>query len=167
MAIFIKEAQNNTDYNAAKQLMLEYMQTELGDDYSVGGAGLKEELEAFPGPYQPPSGLLLLAYVNYQPCGCLALRPISDTAGEVMRMYVQPSARGNGLAEMLMQNLIEKAQAAGYQELYLDSLNRFTAAHKLYQKLGFTCCEPYNPDTTETMRSTMVFMRLALAQALK
>ncbi len=150
------------DYEAAKSLMLEYMETALGDDYNVGGAGLKEELENFPGPYQPPSGLLLLAKFENRYFGCLALRPISKITGEVMRMYVQSTMRGKGIAEMLMRQLLVDAKNIGYQEVYLDSLKRFTSAHKLYEKLGFIYCPPYDPNTTDAMKDNMVFMRLDL-----
>lgn len=161
--IKICQVSSSNDYEAAKSLMLEYMETALGDDYNVGGAGLKEELENFPGPYQPPSGLLLLAKFENRFCGCLALRPISKITGEVMRMYVQPTMRGKGIAEMLMRQLLVDAKNIGYQEVYLDSLKRFTSAHKLYEKLGFNYCAPYDPNTTDAMKDNMVFMRLALS----
>lgn len=159
----ICQASSPNDYDAAKSLMLEYLEVALGDDYNVGGAGLKEELENFPGPYQPPSGLLLLAKFEDHYCGCLALRPISKTTGEVMRMYVQPAMRGKGIAEMLMRQLLVDAKNIGYQEVYLDSLKRFTSAHKLYEKLGFIYCPPYDPNTTAAMKENMVFMRLDLS----
>ncbi|MGJ0425258.1 GNAT family N-acetyltransferase [Methylocystis sp.] len=149
-------------YAAAKALMLEYRATSLAEDYAVGGCGLDEELASFPGPYAPPSGFILLATLDGVPCGCLALRAFTHDAGEVMRMFVQPHARGKGLAEQLMRALITKAPSMGYSTLNLDSLHRFKAAHKLYEKLGFTYCEPYNPEMADK-RDHMVFMRLPLA----
>ncbi len=143
--------------------MIEYRETALAEDYAVGGSGLNEELKDFPGPYAPPNGCILLAIENDKPCGCLALRSISETVGEVMRMYVQPHARGKGIAERLMQELIDRAKTIGYTELFLDSLKRFSAAHKLYEKIGFEYCEPYSADTTEAMKANMVFMRLRLS----
>ena len=152
------------DMTAACALMIEYRDTSLGEDYDVGGNSLNEELAQFPGPYAPPRGLLFLASDrNTPPCGCLALRPIGETIGEVMRMYVQPAARGQGIAEALMRRIIIEARALGYHTLYLDSLKRFEAAHKLYEKFGFTYCAPYDPLTTDAMKDRMIFMQRTLA----
>ena len=162
--ILIIEAATREHYLAAKELMIEYRETSLAGDYAVGGSGLNEELDNFPGPYRPPAGVLLLAYFQGEPCGCLALRPITTDSGEVMRMYVRPSTRGKGIAERLMKKLIAIALSHGHKTLYLDSLKRFAPAHKLYEKLGFQYCEPYSEDTTEAMRNNMVFMKLDIHQ---
>ena len=158
----IRQALTHEDYEAAKTLMIEYRDTALAEDYAVGGCGLNEELEELPGLYGSTGNSLLLAFLNGQPCGCLGLRAIDENVGEVVRMYVKPEARGQGIAERLMRQLIENARAMGYKKLFLDSLKRFTAAHKLYEKLSFTYCAPYSPDTTEAMRALMIFMRLDL-----
>lgn len=143
--------------------MIEYRDVALGEDYEVGGAGLNEELEQFPGPYVPPAGVILLARCGGETCGCLALRPIHDGVGEVMRMYVREAFRGRGIAEKLMRALLSFACDSGYKTLYLDSLKRFTAAHRLYEKLGFQHCDFYDPNTTEDMKQNMVFMSLNLS----
>jgi putative acetyltransferase len=147
--LIIIEAATTDHYNAAKALMIEYRDTSLADDYVIGGSGLNEELQQFPGLYVPPKGGVYLAYVDGQPCGCLALRQHTQTAGEVMRMHVKPVVRGRGIAEQLMRTLMQNARAMGYTELFLDSLNRFKPAHRLYERLGFTYCEPYDPHTND------------------
>jgi len=161
-AAVIIEASSEAQFAAAKTLMIEYRDQALAEDYGIGGGGLNGELAVFPGPYARPNGLLLLAVLDGQPCGCLALRKISNNHGEVMRMYVQPHARGKGLAEKLMRTLIAKASTMGYKALFLDSMKRFTAAHKLYEKLGFIYCDPYSINTTDAMKTHMIFMRLGL-----
>jgi putative acetyltransferase len=160
--ILIVEASSAEAYQIARALIVEYRDMALAEDYAIGAAGLNEELAQFPGPYRPPNGCLLIAYTGGRPCGCVALRPIDERRGEVMRMYVKPQARGKGIAEMLVRNLIARGRDMGYQALYLDSLQRFTAAHRLYEKLGFAYCQPYDPATTAAMRESMVFMKLDL-----
>jgi putative acetyltransferase len=150
------------DYEAARQLMIEYMDTVLGEDCGTAGGGIEEELAQYPASYMPPHHTLLLAYRTQLPCGIIALKPLSDGMAEVKRLYVRPSVRGHGVAEALMRRLIDLAKQAGYHTLYLDSLHRFAPAQRLYEKLGFTYCEPYDPKTTDAMRDAMVFMRLSL-----
>jgi putative acetyltransferase len=165
-SIHIVEATSPAHQAAVRALMVEYREVALAEDYVTGGSGLNEELADFPGPYAAAKrGMLLLATRNSEPVGCLALRTHTATAGEVMRMYVKPEARGAGIAEALMRHLIAAAKNLGYRELYLDSLHRFAAAHKLYEKLGFTYCAPYSADTSEAMKETMVFMHLLLEKA--
>lgn len=55
--------------------------------------GIAQELATFPGEYQPPRGRLLLAMRATSAVGCAAGRPLSDTNGELKRLYVRPAAR--------------------------------------------------------------------------
>ena len=54
--------------------------------------------------------------------------------------------------------IIEKARAAGYREMVLDTLTRLGPAVKHYERLGFERCEPYyaNPEPD------VIYLRLAL-----
>src|SRR6202521_2066257 len=69
------------------------------------------ELATLPGNYAPPHGRLLLATVNGQPAGCVALRPFDQTRGEVKRLYVRSRFRGSGLGKALMRALVADARA--------------------------------------------------------
>lgn len=155
-------ARTEADFEEARALMIEYRDQALGDDYHIGGNQLNEELEELARHYSPPRGIFLLARRGAGVSGCLALRPFQADSGEVVRMYVKPESRGNGIAEGLMQALLSEARMLGYRTLYLDSLKRFIPAHRLYEKTGFAYCTPYDPHTTDDMRAHMVFMRLDL-----
>lgn len=166
--VIIREAKSAEDYTHAKALMIEYRDRALAEDYTIAGSGLNKELEAFPGPYGGEGGYVLLAVHNEIPCGCLAIRPLINSgeiigAGEIVRMYVKPEMRGNKIAQKLMDATLIKAQQMGYTELYLDSLDKFTSAHKLYKKSGFTYCKPYSTDITPAMQKRMVFMQRKMA----
>jgi ribosomal protein S18 acetylase RimI-like enzyme len=60
----------------------------------------------------------------------------SDEAG--MRMLaVAPAAQGHGVGRLLTQACIDRARASGRARLVLHTTGAMTAAHRLYQGLGF------------------------------
>jgi ribosomal protein S18 acetylase RimI-like enzyme len=60
----------------------------------------------------------------------------ADAAG-IRMLAVAPSARRRGVGEALTVACVERAQAAGRRHVLLHSTDRMTAAHRLYQRLGF------------------------------
>jgi putative acetyltransferase len=110
-----------------------------------------EEVANLPGRYTPPRGRLLIAALDGQPIGCVALRPLDNLGPavcELKRMYVRPAARGHGIGRLLAERLLTDARTLGYTLMKLDSDTdaRFAAAIALYRTLGFTECERYNAD---------------------
>lgn len=105
------------------------------------------EIDSLPGDYAPPRGVLLVAAEPGQPpVAMIALRPLdtaSAEAGEMKRLYVDPSARGVGLARALILRLIDEARALGYGEIRLDTLPMMGDAQQLYLALGFEDIPPY------------------------
>ena len=84
--------------------------------------------------------------------GCIALRPLDNLGPEVCelkRMYVRPAHRGTGLGRLLCQAVIDRARAAGYTVMKLDTDATFAAAIGLYRSMGFVECERYNDDPME------------------
>lgn len=105
------------------------------------------ELAALPGDYAAPGGVLLLALVDGQPAGCVALRPLPEAdypnACEMKRLYVRRAFRRFGLGRLLAQALMDRATEAGYSSLLLDTLDDMEAARGLYTTLGFVEIPPY------------------------
>ena len=73
-------------------------------------------------------------------CGGVALFP--DYA-EVKRMYVRPSARGQGVAEAILSRLEQEARDAGRSVLRLETGDRQFAAMRLYIRAGFRECPAF------------------------
>ena len=106
--------------------------------------GFSSELAALPSPYESPHGVLLVAHVNGDAAGCVALRRLNDNTGEMKRLYVRPAFRSLGLAKRLVAAVILAARNAGYGELRLDTLPSMESAQGLYRKLGFAEIPAYN-----------------------
>lgn len=74
--------------------------------------------------------------------GCAALAHRGDY-GEIKSMFVDPDARGTGLADALMQALIQDAKDQNLKEIKLESGYLLKAAHRLYTRHGFVECGPF------------------------
>ena len=59
-----------------------------------------------------------------------------DAAG-IRALAVAPDAQGRGVGEALTRACVERARAAGKAQLVLHSTDWMTAAHRLYERLGF------------------------------
>ena len=105
------------------------------------------ELASLPGEYAPPSGQLLLAFVDSALAGCGGLRALNDAdyanACEMKRLYVRPAFRRFGLGRVLAEALLDEARRAGYSVMLLDTLDEMESARELYARLGFEEIAPY------------------------
>jgi len=103
-----------------------------------------KDLEDLPARYGPPHGaaLLLIAQGETMPqaqvigCGALASTQLPG-ACEIKRLYIQPEYRGQGGAKVLIRDLLQKAQAQGYDQAVLSTWQSNSAGLALYQALGF------------------------------
>jgi ribosomal protein S18 acetylase RimI-like enzyme len=57
---------------------------------------------------------------------------------EFRMLAVRPDARGRGVGEALARWCVDRARERGCRAVVLSSLDRMTAAHRLYERLGFT-----------------------------
>ena len=103
-----------------------------------------EELRHLEGKYGPPHGALILATENGEAAGCIALKGMDETRCELKRLYVRPAFRGCGLGRTLTDMIIERARAAGYKEMLLDTLPFLQSAQRIYRAAGFREIEKYN-----------------------
>ncbi|HEY2813698.1 MAG TPA: GNAT family N-acetyltransferase [Acidimicrobiales bacterium] len=83
------------------------------------------------------AGAFFVARLDGDAVGCAAIRMLSDTTGEVKRMYVSRAQRGLGIGRALLENLEQWAGAAGATELVLETGRFQPEAMSLYERSGF------------------------------
>lgn len=140
------------DVEVVRALFREYALS-LGE-HAAYLVGFEEELAALPSGYD----FVLVAEVEGDAAGCVAVRPLAGGACEMKRLYVRPSARGTGAGRALARASIEHARERGYAAMRLDTLPSMVEAGALYRSLGFTEIERYNDNPAPGVR----FMELPL-----
>lgn len=150
------DAQFLRDRDLVAALFVEYGES-LG--FELCFQGFDQELAGLPGAYAAPRGCVLLAELDGEVVGCVALRPLGDDgACEMKRLYVKPAHRGLGAGRMLAEAIVERARSIGYQSMRLDTIGNMHAAIAIYERMGFVVIEPYynNP------LADVVYMELQL-----
>lgn len=99
-----------------------------------------------PAGMRPPVGTFLLARVHGVTVGCVALRLRPGPEAEVKRMWVDPAARGMGVARRLLDATEAAARAAGAPALRLDTNRALVEAIALYRSTGFAEVAPFNDE---------------------
>jgi putative acetyltransferase len=131
---------------AVKDLFREYASA-LGFDLDF--QDFERELTLLPGSYAPPDGCLLLALFDDKAAGCGAIRKIAGDVSEMKKLYVRPQFRRNGIGRLLALDIIERARAAGYAKMRLDTVPWMREAIALYRSLGFKETTPYRYNPIE------------------
>jgi putative acetyltransferase len=85
------------------------------------------------------------AWENKKLVGCVALKQLNSNQGEIKSMRATPQSRGKGVGKKLMEHIISVSKQRSYQALYLEtgSMQAFEPAIKLYEKYGFSFCQPF------------------------
>jgi N-acetylglutamate synthase-like GNAT family acetyltransferase len=120
-------------------------------------AVFERELAGLPGSYRH----LLLARIDGEPAGCVALRRLDDEVCEMKRMYVDSRFCGRGAGIASTERLLADARSLGFRRMRLDTSIRQPEAQALYERFGFTRIEPYYQLAPE-LRNWLVFMELDL-----
>jgi putative acetyltransferase len=158
----IKLAETETDLEQIRGLFKEYfnwVDSVMGFDMTY--QGVETELETLPGAYAQPGGCLLLAEVDGQAAGCVALRPREPGVCELKRMYVRPGYQGRGIGQALCEQVIREGRRRGYNLMRLDTEKSLAAAQHIYHSFGFQDVPPYYAAPPQNGDRT-VFMELRL-----
>jgi len=128
-----------------------------GDPRAADLRALVDELDAYLASLYPPENNHLLdldalsapevsflaARCDGVAAGCVALRCLSTTRGEIKRMFVRPALRRRGVGRALLEAVESDARARGLSELLLETGVNQPEAIGLYRRSGFEPCGPY------------------------
>jgi ribosomal protein S18 acetylase RimI-like enzyme len=62
----------------------------------------------------------------------------SDEEAAFRMLVVDPEMQGRGIGELLVTSCLDRARAAGKRRMVISTDPRMTAAHRLYERLGFS-----------------------------
>lgn len=110
--------------------------------------------------YVDPGGAILIAEVDGEAVGCVALERADATRYELSKMAVAPALRGRGLGRRLLTAAIDHARGLGARTLFLGSNAVLADAVHLYESVGFVHVDPATLHMPYARAN--VFMRLDL-----
>jgi GNAT superfamily N-acetyltransferase len=104
--------------------------------------------------FEPPSGTFLVVWDEGEAVACGGVRPceVGPGIGELKRVWVEPHARGRGLARLLLARLEDEARVLGYSEVYLDTGPLQHEAMRLYETSGYRTIANYGANAKSTFR---------------
>jgi putative acetyltransferase len=70
-------------------------------------------------------------------CGVYSTPGLPEGCAELVKLYLLPECRGQGIGRMLMEKSFESAKEFGYRQLYLESMPELSKAIGIYEKAGF------------------------------
>ena len=94
--------------------------------------------------FQTPNSIFFLVEKEGEilgSCGVFPTQGLPDGYAELVKFYVSSAIRGQGFGRQLFQQCEAWAKKQGYSHLYLESMNDFISAVKLYEKIGFSWLE--------------------------
>lgn len=98
------------------------------------------DLLDIPGFYQAGRGGFWVALMDDVVVGTIGLKDIGDNTLALRKMFVAPAHRGgaSGVAAGLLQTAVDWSRQNVVREILLGTTERFRAAHRFYEKHGFT-----------------------------
>jgi putative acetyltransferase len=86
---------------------------------------------------------VVVAYLDGTPVGCGAFKEFSAELVEVKRMFVQPTHRGQGIAQAVLAELERWAHELRYAGCVLETGKKQPEAIALYQRSGYALIPNY------------------------
>lgn len=115
--------------------------------------------------YHQTGGNFWGAMYNEQLVGTIALIAFGNNAAAIRKMFVLKEYRGKelGIAQLLLNNLIDYCKRNNITDIYLGTVEMLKAAHRFYEKNGFTRLAKQDlPESFPLMAADTIFYQLNL-----
>lgn len=153
----IRQCKSDDDFASAAELAAELAAWDIAETQKLGISA--EEVAEFYYPVEREfPEVTLLASAGSTPAACIGYREMSSRICEIKRLYVRPAFRGTGLGAKMIASVAEKAAAAGYSRMCLETTRFMKGALRLYKEAGFVRCEAYY-SIPERFRDISIFMK--------
>jgi GNAT superfamily N-acetyltransferase len=143
-------------------VILPIQQSEFGIPITLEA---QPDLLDIPGFYQRGNGNFWVALHNSEIVGTTSLLDIGNNQGALRKMFVKAPFRGRqyGIALRLLDVLLRWCARRNLREIYLGTTAKFLAAHRFYEKNGFSeILQSELPSTFPVMSVDTKFYRLSL-----
>lgn len=123
--------------------VLKLLDEHLKDMYATSPAESVHALDV--DALKAPEVTFFSAWENEQLLGCAAIKKLNATHVELKSMRTSSIARKSGVASNLLNHILEIVRSQSYERISLEtgSGDYFIAARNLYEKFGFSYCEPF------------------------
>ena len=125
------------DADNVLSVILPIQREEFGIDIT---ADAQPDLRVIPDFYQSGKGQFWVAVKDGVIVGTVGLKDIGDNQAALRKMFVAAEVRGreHGVAALLLDRLFAHARDVGLTDIFLGTTDKFVAAHRFYEKNGFT-----------------------------
>ncbi|MBY5784036.1 GNAT family N-acetyltransferase [Rhizobium leguminosarum] len=125
------------DADDVLSVILPIQREEFGIDIT---ADEQPDLRVIPDFYQSGKGQFWVALKDGAIVGTVGLKDIGNNQAALRKMFVSAAVRGHehGVAARLLDRLFAHARDAGLIDIFLGTTDRFVAAHRFYEKNGFS-----------------------------
>jgi GNAT superfamily N-acetyltransferase len=96
--------------------------------------------------YRLPNGDIMLARIDDMSVATVAWTRLGTHRVELQSMFVAEVARRRGVAAALSLAVVDSARQVGFTEIVLYTGERQAEAQALYERLGWSRIEPYEPE---------------------
>ena len=104
-----------------------------------------EELSSLRDFYSTPAGSMVLGYVNGIAAGTSGVHMMDAETAELRRVWVTPSARGAGIAPLMLESALQAARELGARRVWLETAaDHMQKAITMYTRAGFRPISDYS-----------------------
>lgn len=96
-----------------------------------------------PSDLAPPNGVWLVAYLDRRAVGCGGLQCLNADTAEIRRLFLDESARGQGIGRRLLAELESYARRLGYERVRLTTSDAQAEALQMFQTANYQEIPPF------------------------